>query len=215
MKRKNIWRNLSVGMLFAALPLIAVLPLKSGNDEPAAVRPPVVRMYQYKFPGATENVLTDSASSLRPFFDRLRALEDGDRDSSPVSICHVGDSHIQADYQTGLIRRMFQDFFGNAGRGLIVPLRLAKTNEPRNYRISSSGKWEGIRCIKPGKYPVGIGGMVLVGNDSVSSVKIQTLDLYNPHKWSFNQITVFYDTCRVELSAGDSVKPPPFQNNSR
>jgi lysophospholipase L1-like esterase len=163
----------------------------------------VVRMFQYVFPKATENVLVDSACTLTSFFNQLKALKNDH--SSVVSICHVGDSHIQADIQTGITRRMFQDFFGNAGRGLIVPLKLAKTNEPKNYRITSTQKWEAFRCIKPGDYPVGIGGMVLVSHDSISSVKIETLDLYNPNKWNFNDFTVFYDTSLVSLRITDSI----------
>lgn len=35
-----------------------------------------------------------------------------------------------------------QKTFGNAGRGLIVPLKLAKTNEPRDYSIISDIDWD-------------------------------------------------------------------------
>ncbi|MDR1368608.1 MAG: GDSL-type esterase/lipase family protein [Dysgonamonadaceae bacterium] len=165
----------------------------------------VVRMYQYKFPNSTKNVLVDGAHTLFPFFEQLKALEN---DSfRVVSICHIGDSHIQADAETGITRRMFQDFFGDAGRGLVAPLKLAKTNEPRNYRISSSQKWETIKCIKQENLPVGVGGLVLTSTNPVASVKIETLDLYNPEKWNFNDITVFYDTNQVSLTVSDSIPP--------
>ena len=160
-------------------------------------------MYQYKFPKATENVLVDNAHTLLPFFNQLKALKN---DSSlVVPICHIGDSHIQADAQTGITRRMFQDFFGDAGRGLVVPLKLAKTNEPRSYRFTSAQKWNDVKCIKRGDFPVGIGGLVLTSTNSVSSVKIETLDLYNPNKWNFNDITVLYDTNQVSLDISDSI----------
>ncbi len=163
----------------------------------------VIRMFQYKFPNATENVLTDGAHTLSPFFNQLKALKNDN--SQVVSICHIGDSHIQADVQTGITRRMFQDFFGDAGRGFIAPLKLAKTNEPRNYRITSPQQWESVKCIKPGNFPAGIGGVVLTCKDSVSSMKIETLDLYNPDRWSFNDITVLYDTNQVSLDISDSI----------
>ncbi len=160
-------------------------------------------MHQYKFPNATENVLTDSSYTLLPFFNQLKALKNNN--SLVVPICHIGDSHIQADVQTGITRRMFQNFFGDAGRGFIAPLKMAKTNEPRNYRITSPQKWDAVKCIKQGNYPVGIGGVVLTCSDSVSSVKIETLDLYNPEKWSFNDITVLYDTNQIVLEIPDSI----------
>ena len=160
-------------------------------------------MFQYEFPNATENVLTDSAGTLLPFFNQLKALQNDT--SLVVPICHIGDSHIQADIQTGTTRRMFQNFFGNAGRGLIVPLKLAKTNEPRNYKMNSTQKWDAVKCIKQGDFPVGIGGVVLTCPSPVSSIKIETLDMYNPDKWNFNDITVFYDTTQVALDISDSI----------
>ena len=50
-----------------------------------------------------------------------------------INIVHIGDSHIQADYFSGMLRMCLQKQFGNAGRGLIFPYKVAKTNEPYNY----------------------------------------------------------------------------------
>lgn len=54
------------------------------------------------------------------------------------SILHIGDSHLQADIATGEVRRLFQESRGNGGRGLIVPFRLAGTNEPSDYKFTLS-----------------------------------------------------------------------------
>lgn len=51
---------------------------------------------------------------------------------------HIGDSHIQADGNTGTTRKLFQKEYGDAGRGIIIPFRLAGTNEPLDYRITSA-----------------------------------------------------------------------------
>lgn len=55
--------------------------------------------------------------------------------------------------------------FGDAGRGLIAPLRLSGTNEPPDYAIASSGKWTASRCtqVSPDEMP-GVTGMALSGN---------------------------------------------------
>ena len=43
-----------------------------------------------------------------------------------------GFAHIQAGHLSGRVMRLFQQAFGNAGRGWIAPL-LSKTNEPDDY----------------------------------------------------------------------------------
>lgn len=58
-----------------------------------------------------------------------------------VSIVHIGDSHIQADGATGVVRSLLQKKYGNAGRGLITPLKLSGTNEPRDYSMRSQSQW--------------------------------------------------------------------------
>ena len=65
-----------------------------------------------------------------------------DCDRRPMRIVHIGDSHIQADMATGYTRRILQQEFGDAGRGLIVPLKLASTNEPLDYAITSTSQFD-------------------------------------------------------------------------
>lgn len=57
-------------------------------------------------------------------------------DSTKFSIVHIGDSHIQADVMTGTVRNNLQNKFGNGGRGLIVPLKIAGTNQPSSYSFT-------------------------------------------------------------------------------
>ena len=56
--------------------------------------------------------------------------------------------------------RLFQQAFGNAGRGWIAPFKLSKTNEPDDYFIKSVAKdWIAGRCIQHvRKTPIGIVG---------------------------------------------------------
>ncbi len=55
-----------------------------------------------------------------------------------VSIAHIGDSHLQADFATAVVRERLQSVYGSAGRGLIIPFRMAGTNEPRDYAITTT-----------------------------------------------------------------------------
>lgn len=65
-----------------------------------------------------------------------------------ISIVHIGDSHIQADYFSGRIRELLQYSFGNGGRGLVFPYRTARTNNPENYKVQWGGQWEGCRNVQ-------------------------------------------------------------------
>ena len=72
-----------------------------------------------------DNIITN-ASVLNLFFEKLRLLEE--QKAGHVNILHVGDSHIQADLITGIIRKNLQQRFGNGGVGFSFPPRLVKTN---------------------------------------------------------------------------------------
>lgn len=60
------------------------------------------------------------AAALEPFFEDLRATEDGVRDR-PVHILQIGDSHTAGDRITGAVRARLQARFGAAGRGVLPP----------------------------------------------------------------------------------------------
>ena len=69
-------------------------------------------------------------------------------DRGQFSIVHAGDSHLQADIMTGEIRRRMQGKHGDAGRGLIVPFKLAGTNEPLDYRFAINRRFTSSKVMK-------------------------------------------------------------------
>ncbi len=54
------------------------------------------------------------------------------------SVVHIGDSHVQPDMFTAPVRLALQDRWGNGGRGLLPVLKIAGTNQPVDYTLSSS-----------------------------------------------------------------------------
>ena len=58
--------------------------------------------------------------------------------SGQVAMLHIGDSHVQPDIFPGEVRQRLQYVFGNAGRGLMVPLEMAGTNAPTAYKLQST-----------------------------------------------------------------------------
>ncbi|HPN26346.1 MAG TPA: GDSL-type esterase/lipase family protein [Candidatus Cloacimonas sp.] len=92
---------------------------------------------QFKFINPEKNYISGDKKALQSFYEKLLELRSGLRDR--VTIYQIGDSHIQSGYFSGTARTSLQKYFGNSGRGLIFPLRLAGTNQPDDYRITASG----------------------------------------------------------------------------
>lgn len=101
-----------------------------------------------------------NAKVLESFFLKLKKNES--QNNQKINIVHIGDSHIQGDLMTNEIRKKLQQQFGNAGRGLVFPYQLAKTNGSYNERFKSNRSWESYRNIHPFKTaPVGLSGIGL------------------------------------------------------
>lgn len=166
-----------------------------------------------------------NAAHLDEFFDaliRLKATGKG-----KLNIVHIGDSHIQGDYMTDVVRKNFQQDFGNAGRGLIVPYRVAGTNEPPNFRTSSSSVWQSKRCVHPAQpLPIGIGGVTISTAQPQTDLTIR-VNNSDQRDYSFNAVTLFFqkdstsfyfsvrDTANAELAYIGPFPDGPFVNSSR
>lgn len=114
-------------------------------DEPSfAEEPERVDYASYPFIEAGKNRIDLNGAD----WCALRTVMEGASDGSRVSVVHIGDSHIQADGATEVTRRLLQSRYGDAGRGFIAPLKLAGTNEPLNYRFTSTSSFRSARLMK-------------------------------------------------------------------
>jgi lysophospholipase L1-like esterase len=95
---------------------------------------------QYPMLDEAANLIQNDSSALSGFYAKLAELRSGQRDR--VTILQIGDSHIQPGYFSGTARAGLQRYFGNAGRGLVFPWKLAGTNQPDDIRISSTSAWQ-------------------------------------------------------------------------
>jgi lysophospholipase L1-like esterase len=179
---------------------------------------------KYGFEKEEENEIVN-AEVLSDFFERLYQLNKGV--NSQVNIIQIGDSHIQADFLSGTVRQNIQRDFGNAGRGLIVPGRVAHTNEPATIYSSSNTNWEAKRCVYPDQpLPIGIGGITIQTTHADSKLTIKTLNPPNAD-YRFNTLTLFFqkDFTSFNIAVKDSVGHDlayvgsytfePFANTSR
>ncbi|WP_286926641.1 GDSL-type esterase/lipase family protein [Flavobacterium sp. UBA4197] len=121
-----------------------------------------------------ENAIANQ-KALQKFFDKLYQLET--TKTGKVNIVHIGDSHIQADLFTGVIRKALQDKFGNAGLGFSFPYNLAKTNGSYYVRYSSNESWNSYRNIYPvNGAPVGLSGIGLTTRTKDFAIEINVKD---------------------------------------
>ncbi|PCJ63166.1 MAG: hypothetical protein COA58_16365 [Bacteroidetes bacterium] len=78
--------------------------------------------------------------ALTTFFDQLQHLQS--EKEGIVSIVHIGDSHVQADFFSGTVRKNLQNRFGNAGRGFVFPYKIAMSGGALDVRFRYSGNWQ-------------------------------------------------------------------------
>jgi lysophospholipase L1-like esterase len=79
----------------------------------------------------------DGSVLMDPFFQKLEALLDGTRPRA--RILHFGDSQIENDRMTALIRYRLQKQFGGTGTGLVQAIPLYSGNMA--YRQDQEGEW--------------------------------------------------------------------------
>jgi lysophospholipase L1-like esterase len=157
--------------------------------------------FDYKFPKATPNVIIDKDSSLYSFFEKLSCLRKSSGDSfvKTVSVVHIGDSHIQADFLTGTTRKLMNHYFGNPGRGLIAPNRLMKSNNGRHYKVTSTNQWNHSFVVKPNNIPIGITGLGLQTKNITADINILTVDESFPGEWDFNKVTTYCNFDKADI----------------
>ncbi len=138
--------------------------------------------------------LIQNGESLYPFFEKIQnSILDG---SDRICITHIGDSHLQTDYLTSLLRQKLQSAFGDAGRGLIFPYQAAGTNGPLDIRSASNADWNFQRTIYGNnRLPLGICGMAMQTDDNNFVLKIGTRTA--PYRsdtivQTFDRITLYF-----------------------
>ncbi len=116
-------------------------------------------------------------------------LASGDR---PVSIVHIGDSHVQADISSGTTRELLQYDFGNAGRGLVSPLKMSGTNQPNDYVFQSRNSWNPVKLMSnTWRQTMGFTGTSIRPMTASAEITIGTSDRddYDP----FRSLTLFHN----------------------
>lgn len=145
----------------------------------------------FKFIKKNQNKIENDSLALQLFYEKLYQLQQSH--NGRVNITHIGDSHIQADFFSGSVRQKMQLKFGNAGRGLIFPYRIAKSNEPGTYRTESKSTWNAKRNVfYDNPLPIGIAGFAVETTDSLAEIAV-TLKDQPGLGYSFSKLTLFHE----------------------
>jgi lysophospholipase L1-like esterase len=148
-------------------------------------------LLKYPFVRIDQNKIVNDSLYLNAFYEKLWELKTGKRDR--VTIVQIGDSHIQADVFSGTVRKSMQLNFGNAGRGLVFPYRVAKSNGPPSYKSSSSlNNWISKRAVfLNDPLPIGVSGFTIATTDTNAFVQIRVND-EGELDYGFNKLTLFH-----------------------
>lgn len=146
---------------------------------------------KYTFIKQDSSYLHNDSLALLPLYKKLYELQSTGK--GRVNIAHIGDSHIQADNFSGNVRQHFHLDFGNAGRGLIFPYRLAKSNEPLDYKTTSPVKWDYKRNVFMDQpMPIGISGYTIRTTDTAASILLW-LKGQRTLNYGANKLTIFHE----------------------
>lgn len=163
---------------------------------------------KYSFVNIAADTIIDPNNTLSPFIDGLKHLSSAKRAEEllQLPILHYGDSHVQAGYLTEIIRRRLQLIFGNAGRGLVVPFKLAASNEPRDFSISSDSRFESSKVTNRGAldFDPGVSGIAI--KSSLPVFKIRVLDIPEDSiDYKFNRVIAFHDSLAPMITANETL----------
>ena len=137
----------------------------------------------------------NTSPSFKKLFKKFNAIAKGKKED--LHIFHIGGSHIQADIYSNRLRTYLQHMNDNSKgqRGFVFPFKLAKTNNPSNYSVTSEDSWKGYRCsIMKDSVAWGLAGITAVFRDSLAQINIKANHRgYDSQQYDFNKVRIFYD----------------------
>lgn len=115
------------------------------------------------------------ATPLSGFYRALGQLKSGLREK-PVTVLHLGDSHIAADRFSGDLRNLFQARFGDAGRGTMMPGYPFPYYRARGVSFSKSGQWSASNSFTGDPGPYGLTGVRLTARHDGARLALEVED---------------------------------------
>ncbi|WP_407950097.1 GDSL-type esterase/lipase family protein [Parvibaculum sp.] len=129
------------------------------------LRAPIAALLIAAVPSISHAAQCVVPQGLERFHEAVEKVEAKER-TRPLTVLHLGDSHISLDNFTRGLRKRWQEAYGDAGRGLMpgVPFRYYA---PDGFDVGMSGAWD-IASSLPADAsgPFGIQGFRVSGSDT-------------------------------------------------
>ncbi|MBX3575632.1 MAG: hypothetical protein KF723_00375 [Rhizobiaceae bacterium] len=133
----------------------------------------------------TDELPAIAEGPLSHFQAKLAALESGTR-TEPVTILHIGDSHVASDSFSRGIRTRLQTRFGDAGRGMVIPAGAFKYGIADQVTLAQTGTWDAATSLKEKTGPFGVSGVRLSSGSTSSTITMTSKT--GPFDWA--EVTV-------------------------
>jgi len=151
---------------------------------------------QYPFINWEANKIkhADSAIAFKKLYHKLDRIHKNKEEK--LHVFHIGGSHIQADMYSNRLRHYLQNMSDKAKgqRGFIFPYKMAKTNNPLNYKVTFDREWKGYRCSRNDSVSWGLSGVSAKFKDSIANITVEAnYKNYSKNTYNFNKLRVFYD----------------------
>lgn len=119
-----------------------------------------------------------------------------------LSVLHIGDSHIQGGMLSEALRQKLQQEFGNGGRGLIVPLKMAGTNQPADYSFTSANRaWKATKLTSNKRREgASLTGIAVAFASPALSLNIGVNNIDD----SFSSVTLLHAPAKGNISANST-----------
>lgn len=145
-----------------------------------------------------ENNEIENRDYLDPVFQKLflQRTQGGKK----ISIVHIGDSHILGNFLTREVRDRMQREFGDAGRGLLFPYKLAQSNGPKDFLAETNCRWIGANCqrdLSP-ESNFGAAGFKLSTTNPRAELTFKLRDTATSESRFFSKVTVFQRKTALE-----------------
>ena len=129
-------------------------------------------------------------------------LTQADSSLVKLSVLHIGDSHIQGGMLSEALRQTLQSKYGNGGRGLIVPLKMAGTNQPADYSFTSANRvWKATKLTSNKRRE----GSSLTGISVAFASPALSLNIgVNNIDDSFSSVTLLHSPAKGNISANST-----------
>jgi lysophospholipase L1-like esterase len=108
---------------------------------------------------------------LAGFYEDLHQLEQGG--IRQLHIVQIGDSHTAGDFFSGRLRELFQQRFGNGGRGMMPPGHPYNGLRQHELLVSQKGQWTVSNSLTSAvPQPFGISGFLITSGGPGASIAL-------------------------------------------